>query len=544
MIDPPPNLFSNALDEATPDPQKSLSRDWGWGKLNRRGSEWLHSGWILGWGVITGLILAPSPLWGLAWVAVVPLWLGVLQSPSVKVALLYGGLWGLGYHGAALSWLTGLHPLMWLGIPWVGSIAIAGLSWGLVTLWGALLTLLWAGGMKLIGSRLPRFSRLWVGATLWCLLETLWQLSPLWWTDLANTQSPHNLAILHLSQLSGPTAISLALLLVNGGLAEAWASRSPKVLLGTVCLGLSLHLWGWGLMAAAATTPTTGPATDSLTLGIIQGNIPSRVKLSPAGQRQSVEQYRQRYETLAQAGADLVLMPEGALAFLWGRSPRLEQPMMQAVQETQTPLLLGTFRPAGSQYTQSLIALAPSGRITSQYDKVKLVPLGEYLPFGNLVQRFVQRLSPIDMGMQPGRIGQSFTTPFGQAIVGICYDSVFPELFRRQTAAGGEFILSVANNDPFSPRMMAQHHALDTLRAIESDRWLARATNTGISAVISATGETTWRSQPNLATTQLVTLDKRTTRTGFVRWGNWLLPVLVFQSLALLFIHREMRLRH
>jgi apolipoprotein N-acyltransferase len=133
--------------------------------------------------------------------------------------------------------------------------------------------------------------------------------------------------------------------------------------------------------------------------------------------------------------------------------------------------------------------------------------------------------------MLSGNPHQVFETPFGRAIVGICYDSVFSEVFRSQALAGGEFILSIANNDPYSARMMAQHHALDVIRAIETDRWLVRVTNTGLSAVISPRGQTLWKSPINEAVTHIAAIERRTTQTLYVRFGNWLLPVMMLWSL-------------
>lgn len=122
---------------------------------------------------------------------------------------------------------------------------------------------------------------------------------------------------------------------------------------------------------------------------------------------------------------------------------------------------------------------------------------------------------------------QRFLTPFGPAAIAICYETVFPELLRSQVAAGAEFILTVANLDPYSTVLMAQFHAHDVMRAIETDRWVARATNTGYSGLIDPHGITHWRSQPHIYTTYAATLYRRQTQTLYSRWGNWLTPCLL-----------------
>jgi apolipoprotein N-acyltransferase len=495
-------------------------------------------------GVVMGLTVAPSPLWGLAWVGLCPLWIGAVRAFSLKQAAVVGGCWGIGYYGIVLSWLLGLHPLTWLGLSWIASLAIALLSWGIATAWCACVPLLWAVGVKAASPYLQVGTRLIVGATLWCALEGLWSQSPLWWPDLANSQSPHNLAIAHLGQLSGLTTLTFALVLVNGALAEAVLTRQKKWLGLAVLLGLMLHGLGWGIMQSKATAPLGNASLDnSLAIGLVQGNIPTRLKLSPAGVKESVSVYEQTYRDLAAQGVDAVLMPEGALPFFWGRSPVYDRTILNAIQTAQVPLWTGTFVPTQKSYTQSLIALTPQGTILGRYNKVKLVPLGEYLPFSELLKGVLQRLSPIQMGMLAGSQHQTFMTSFGQAIVGICYDSAFPELFRTQTLAGGQFILSIANNDPFNNRMLAQHHALDVLRAVESDRWLVRATNTGLSAVIAPQGQTQWKSLPKTQSTHIAHIERRTTQTLYVRYGNWLLPTLILISLGLGLIDRRSLLR-
>jgi apolipoprotein N-acyltransferase len=483
--------------------------------------------------MLLGLSLAPAPTGWIAWGAIAPLWVFTVTAPTRKQAAFGGACWGMGYHGAALFWIFGLHPLTWLGIPWAASLMIATFAWGAVTLWGACLSILWAIGLKWLTPMLGTFSRVIMGTTLWCFLEWLWSLSPLWWTDLANSQSPHNVAILHLSQLTGPVAIALALVLVNGLVAEAWLRRQSRAggrgMAAAIALVLTLHGLGWSL----AQVPLGSSPAERLSIGMIQGNIPTRFKLSPAGIRQSVEIYRQGYQDLAAQKVDAVLVPEGALPLLWGQSFGREQPIVKAVQAEKVPLWVGTFVPKGEDYTQSLLSLGRDGEILSQYSKVKLVPLGEYLPFEAALAPILRRLSPMRMGMVPGSSHQIFETPFGRAIVGICYDSVFSELFRAQAAAGGQFILSIANNDPYSDRMMAQHHALDVIRAVESDRWLVRVTNTGLSAVIDPHGRTLWRSAVNERVTHAAKIERRSTQTLYVRFGNWLLPVMGVWSVGL-----------
>ncbi len=496
-------------------------------------------------GLLMGLTPAPVQAWPLAWVALVPLWWVVLygKTPSVW----WGILWGIGYHGSTLAWIRGLHPLTWMGIPWAASVAIVLFCWVFITLWGAVMVGLWAIALgwlvKLTGfakgtPALPWWLIL-VGTALWCGLEWLWSLGPLCWTSLSFTQSPHNLVILHLGQLSGPAMITGAIVAVNGCFAVAIAHLllSPLPVAATrrkatvgaiaaIALLLISHGVGWGLYSR----PLADAPESNLKIGIIQGNIPTRIKLSPEGIRRALQGYTRGYELLAMQGADAVITPEGAFPFPWTNRNWQDNPLYQAIGQSKIPVWLGAFGLRQGRLTQNLFTLGGDGTILSHYEKIKLVPLGEYLPFEPVVGRLIGRLSPIASSMVPGAFGQRLDTPFGRAIAGICYDSAFSEIFRQQAAAGGQFILTASNNDPYNGTMMAQHHAQDVLRAVESDRWTVRATNTGYSGLVDPHGHTRWLSQRNQYSLYIANLYRRQTRTAYVQWGDWFTPLLVILS--------------
>jgi len=459
-----------------------------------------------------GITVAPFSAWFLAWIALAPLWVIIVEgTASIFLCAL---LWGIGYHGVAIWWITGIHPMTWMGVPWLASLAIAAFCWIFLTLWGAALVAIWATCMTFLGKNLTFPLRVLVGTTLWCGLESIWSKGALWWTTLAYTQSPHNLAILHLGQISGTTAVTAALVAVNLLIAEAWLHRSRTYLSYAISLLIGLHLIGWGL----ASQPLIQPPETALKVGIIQGNIPNEIKLYAGGLRRAIQGYTTGYRTLADQGVEAVLTPEGVLPLFRRDIP--SSSFYQAVKEKGVVAWLGAFGEQGRSYTNSLFTLTGTGEIYSRYNKVKLVPLGEYIPFEKFFGGLINRLSPLEAHQVAGADNQVFDTPFGRAIASICYESAFSEHLRRQTALGGQFILSAANNAHYSPSMPAQHHAQDIMRAIENSRWAVRATNTGYSGIVDPHGKTEWISKLNTYQLHAATIYRRETNTLYVRWGG------------------------
>ncbi|WP_445299697.1 MULTISPECIES: apolipoprotein N-acyltransferase [unclassified Microcoleus] len=558
----------------------------------------VHKSKTLAWaialfsGILMALTTAPVNAWLLAWVALAPLWILVVsyQKPKIEEQkqkffllpssfFLLPSLWGIGYHGLALSWIMGIHPMTWLGVPWWPSLAIALFCWAFITLWGAALVAVWAwlfvilnsltlprknqnlilnspplqggaggGSSDLIllnspplqggagggSSKFSALTRVLIGTALWCALESIWSTGSLWWTSLSYTQSPHNLAILHLGQLSGPSAVTAAIVAVNGLIAEAFIEGRRNKEQGTrknwiayilpASLCLILHIAGWSLY----NRPLYQEAGTSLKIGIIQGNIPNEIKFDSAGWGRALEGYTTGYKQLADRKVDAVLIPETALPFIWTNEyQRSTLSFYQAILERGVVAWVGGFGQQDNSITNSLLAIDRTGEIVGRYDKLKLVPLGEYIPFYEILGGIINRLSPLDAHLVPGNSQQLFDTPFGRAIVGICYDSAFAEIFRYQAANGGEFMLTASNNAHYKPPMLDQHHALDVMRAIETDRWAVIATNTGYSAFVNPRGETVWKSGINTYEVRDATIYRRQTRTFYVRWGDWLTPVLL-----------------
>ncbi|MDJ0660814.1 MAG: apolipoprotein N-acyltransferase [Crocosphaera sp.] len=495
-------------------------------------------------GLLMGLTTAPFSAFYFAWVTLIPLWLFTVadnnnypkkKSLVINEKTIIAFIWGFTYHGFGLFWITGIHPMTWMGVPWLLSLLIALFCWLFITIWGAILVTVWSILFRLFtNSNIRRkfwlknnfftaTSKVIFGVAVWCLLELIWNQGALWWTSLSYTQSPNNLIILQLTKLSGYSTVTAAIVGVNGLFAESILiyNKNKKqflYLILTTLMGIiGLHLWGLYLYQQ----PLINNGDKAIKVGIIQGNIPNTIKLYPEGWRKAIEGYTKGYNELSNENVDLIITPETALPFDLDYIIK-NSSFYRAILDKKVSVILGAFGSQNSSYTNSLFMITNTGNILSRFDKVKLVPLGEYIPFEDILGKVIDRLSPLDSHLIAGKTDQKFDTPFGQAITGICYESAFSEHFRRQANAGGKFIITASNNAHYSQIMPAQHHAQDVIRAVETDRWMARATNTGYSAIVNPKGETLWISDINRYQLHQGIIYPRNTQTLYVKWGDWL----------------------
>jgi apolipoprotein N-acyltransferase len=510
----------------------------------------IELGIALGSGLLMGITFAPVGAWYCAWIALAPLWYLICLDRPVSLraniylqTVLCGLCWGIGFYGLGLSWIFGIHPMTWMGVPFFASLGIAIFCLVFITLWGTSLATFWSISLKFISihTQSSPVSRLILGTACWCGLEELYALTDLWWTSLALTQSPHNLPILHLGQLSGPTMVSAAIVLVNGLIAEGCLAvakhhRQAKLITrlrpATPYLGsaiatiIVLHLIGANL----ADRPLLEDPAASLKIGIIQGDIGNEVRHNNLGYQLAIENYTKGYLDLVKAGVDAVVTPE--TAFPYTESQIRYTSFYRAILDQKVIAFIGGFGEISGATNNSILAIDGEGKVVSRYDKWKLVPLGEYIPFEQYIGKFIDTISPLNSHLLAGKFAPIVNTPFGNFIFGICYDSAYHEHFRRQAQTGG-LIITSANDAHYGDGMADQHHAIDLMRAIETDRWLIGASNTGYSAVIDPHGRTQWISKLNEFAAHAHQVYRRNTQTLYVQFGNWLTPLLFAIGLVL-----------
>jgi len=438
---------------------------------------------------VAGLLLAcsfPRPDFTLfAWFGLVPLLL-VMQSRPFKS----GFVAGLAFFAVTLYWVN-------IVMTTYGHLPLA-VSFFLYLLLAGYLALFW-GTATWAACRLKEhrnYSYVLTLPVLWVALEFLREflLTGFPWATLGYSQHAW-LPMIQSADLFGVYGLSYLLVLCNTALGvsllalrDRSVQQSPvKAFAATALLLLLNYGYGqWCLQQDLDARPET------LQVALIQGNIPQNLKWHPDNQLNTVNTYRQLSLQAQRSDAtDLIVWPEAAMPFYFQDGGPLAASVADLPIQTSSSLLFGS--PAylrdlgGLRYLNSAFLLSQSAQLIGRSDKIHLVPFGEYVPLGEFLP-FVNKLVAGIGDYSPGEINP-LPIQGHQLGVLVCYEVIFPELAREYVRQGSDLLLNITNDAWFGKSSAPwQHLAMARFRAIENRVWIARAANTGISAMITPSG--------------------------------------------------------
>jgi apolipoprotein N-acyltransferase len=459
-------------------------------------------------GLFLGLSFPSFDLWPVAWVSLFPL-IALIQKEKGRRAFLLGWISGLGFYLLTLYWIVRTIT-SYSNVPLSLSILLYIL---LASVLGC-----YTGGFALIVSFLQRrrISLLFSAVPAWVAMEWLRSFFLIGFPWAALGYSQHlNRNLIQFAEITGVYGVSALIVFVNSVILSAfqvWRQRSQIAYVPLFFLvTLLFTLCQWGSWRARHVSAVGDPR---LTVGIVQGNIAQEQKWDPDFQRETFRRYLDLTERAVQSGALLVIWPETAVPFFF-QSDLRKQKLIQAAQRNRIHLLFGSpaFE-AGSEVIHLLnraYLISSEGKVSGFYDKMILVPFGEYVPLQWLIP-FVRKLV---VGIGDFIAGKDATLlsidPQARFGVLICYEGIFPELSRQFVDNGANFLVNITN-DAWFGRTSApyQHLSMLTFRAIENRVPILRAANTGFSAFIKADGSV-WEK------TELFTADVRTASVG---WAN------------------------
>ena len=447
--------------------------------------------------VISGVLLVPSfpplDLYPIAWIALVPL-LASLWDKHIKMAFLYGMITGLVYFTGTVYWVF-TAANVYGKIPFVPS--------ALIVIALCFYLAIYVGVFSMIFNRLIKVSQLpalIIAPVFWVTLEFLrsYALTGFPWSSLGYSQYKF-LPMIQVADITGVYGISFLVAAVNGAVFDLiyLSKRQSKMPLFPSwpmiagLIGLSIIIvfcLSYGLWRLGAETKGS-----SVRVSVIQGNIEQDKKWDINLQRAIIDTYKRLTLNAVNDSPDLIAWPETSVPFIFGYDKVLSAEITEFQQQISTYLLFGSTKVKDVKdgkylLNNSAVLLSPDGKVASIYDKIHLVPFGEYIPLKWLFP-FIDELVTAIGDFTPGKEYTIMETPYGSLSTPICYEIIFPGLVRKFTFRGADIIITVTN-DAWFGRSSApyQHFSKAVFRAIENRVPIARAANTGISGFIDAKG--------------------------------------------------------
>jgi len=216
----------------------------------------------------------------------------------------------------------------------------------------------------------------------------------------------------------------------------------------------------------------------------------------------------------------LIIWPESPGPLYFYRDPAFHREAMQLAQSEHAYFLFGTVAETREDAPlNSAVLLRPDGQLVDRYDKINLVPFGEFVPriFG-----FVNRITQEAGDFAPG--SRIVVFPMGEQRLGvfICYESVFPDEVRQFVKGGANLLINISNDGYFGhSAAREQHLEIARMRAVENRRWLIRSTNDGITAAIDPAGRIDERIPPYRELVEHMHFAFRSGTTFYTDYGDW-----------------------
>jgi apolipoprotein N-acyltransferase len=331
---------------------------------------------------------------------------------------------------------------------------------------------------------------------LWVALEYLrsFLLTGFPWANLGYSQYLH-LPFIQMADITGTYGLSFIILLVNAMLFRVllqWPKKAfpVKEVAFTVLMLLGFLIYGYVKMGVVDREMIGNP---SLKVGLVQGNIDQSVKWDESFQMETLKIYNKLSSKVAEEKPDLILWPETATPFFFQDAKQYQSFVLDIPKKTNAFLLFGApsykIQKGKVNHYNSAYLVSPLGELVGKYDKIHLVPFGEYVPLQDLLFR-IGSLGEGIGDFKPGKEIFNFSLPQGQFGVLICFEIIFPDLSRRFVKKGANFLVTITN-DAWFGRTSApyQHFSMATFRAVENRVFIARAANTGITGFIDPRGK-------------------------------------------------------
>jgi apolipoprotein N-acyltransferase len=436
--------------------------------------------------VFSGLLLTaafpPGNLSWVAWIAFIPLFMS-LEVVSGRQAFTLGLCFGLAHNLTLVYWVVFVMG-HYGNLPVPVSLGILLLFAMYLSLYPALFSLL----ASLLRGPFSSFQ----AACLWVALEFVRAkaLSGFPWSLVAHSQYLH-LPVIQIADLVGAYGVSFLILLTNATIYTLIFRRNSRAIRteATATLLLVALTFAYGYYRLSQ----DGTPRESLKVALVQGDIDQSIKWDPSNQAETINIYRRLTLSSKSFDPDLVVWPETAVPLFFQEGGELAREVLATAKEAHAYIIFGS--PAygvegkSIHYYNRAYLISPQEKVVESYDKIHLVPFGEYVPLQRYLP-FVHRLVVSAGDFRSGKKSSPLSFPKAKAGILICFESIFPELARDMTKNGAQILVNITNDAWYGMTSAPyQHFSMAVFRAVENRRPLVRAANTGFSAFIDCHGE-------------------------------------------------------
>jgi len=437
----------------------------------------------------------------LAWVALVPFFYAVEGEP-LKNVFWWGYLQGLACYVGSLYWVV-ITLNEFAGVHFVLSLIPMVLLAGVVAIYTAIA--LWTGEFIARRLRLPIVITMPVA---WAAVELVRTYFPIGfpWNLLGETQY-RNLELIQFAEFTGTYGVSALIIFFNAVIFVVLmrrGSRRLQTLSLSILTGVmiaAIVFGNWRIHKLKSIKPE-----GSFRVAMVQGNIPQSVKWDPKFVPISFGVYKDQTLAAARQHVDLTVWPEAAATFFF--QPDDRYPAAFSDDASYRQQLLDLARTSGSAilfgapalgvednrvgfYNRAYLVTA-QGEVAGWYDKIQLVPFGEYVPARAILGYFVNRIVAGMGDMFPGKRQTLLSVKGAKLSVLICYESIFPDLSRRSVKEGADVMVNITNDAWYGTSSAPyQLLAMAAMRSVETKVPMIRVANTGISAIIRDDGSLT-----------------------------------------------------
>ena len=502
---------------------------------------------------VTGVLLVlcfPQPnLSFLVWVAGVPLLAALLSETSLRRAFLLGYLAGVIFILISCGWIAevirfygGLPRLLSFGALLLLSLLFAVFFgfYGLAV--GALGR--WSRGLALLSAPV-----VWVA----CEYGRTHLFTGFGWNLLGYAVAPEGLR--SLATVTGVYGLSFL------------AVATQAVILGLVLFkrvrGVQATALAWVALLVGGNWIAAPPPLDrklkTETVYLVQPNIPMKAPApGTEGEKRPSPDWREmlrrtllRVREDAPARPPLVIWPESPAPFYYNRDAAFRASVNTLARSMRAFLIMGVVNFTEGESSKdspkprnTAVMISPEGSLRLEYDKIQLVPFGEYVPAWAFPDK-IGKITAEAGHFVPGRVPRVGETDRGKLGVFICYETIFPDLVRRFAQKGAGVLVTISNDAWFGRSSAPQQHfAMVRMRAIENRRYVLRAANDGITAVLDPYGrvvERLDRFEPAILTG---TFEYRSGRTFYTRFGDVFAWFCCLSTAAAFGVGGALRRRH